>query len=50
MAPTRERTSRNLGRLTEIAHVAARHGFGYFLRMHLPALTTAGAAVFVPAF
>src|SRR4249919_2950568 len=32
MAPTRERTSRNLGRLTEIAHVAARHGFGYFLR------------------
>src|SRR5262249_49149811 len=32
MAPTQERTSRNLGRLTEIAQVAARHGFGYFLR------------------
>jgi ubiquinone biosynthesis protein len=32
MAPTQERTTRNLGRLTEIAQVAARHGFGYFLR------------------
>jgi ubiquinone biosynthesis protein len=32
MAPTQERTSRNLGRLTEIAQVAARYGFGYFLR------------------
>ena len=24
-------TSRNLGRLSEIAQVAVRHGFGYFL-------------------
>jgi ubiquinone biosynthesis protein len=32
MAPTQDRTSRNLGRLSEIAQVAARHGFGYFLR------------------
>jgi ubiquinone biosynthesis protein len=32
MAPAQERTSRNLGRLSEIAQVAARHGFGYFLR------------------
>ena len=32
MASTQERTTRNLGRLTEIAQVAARHGFGYFLR------------------
>src|SRR5919106_3066234 len=31
--PTRQAgRSRNLGRLTEIAQVAARHGFGYFLR------------------
>ena len=32
MASTQDRTTRNLGRLTEIAQVAARHGFGYFLR------------------
>ena len=32
MATTHDRSSRNLGRLTEIAQVAARHGFGYFLR------------------
>jgi ubiquinone biosynthesis protein len=32
MASAQERTTRNLGRLTEIAQVAARHGFGYFLR------------------
>jgi ubiquinone biosynthesis protein len=29
---TRQRPPRSLGRLSEIAHVAARHGFGYFLR------------------
>jgi len=29
---TRQRPSRSLGRLSEIAQVAARHGFGYFLR------------------
>ena len=29
---TRQRPPRSLGRLTEIAQVAARHGFGYFLR------------------
>ena len=28
----RQRPPRSLGRLTEIAQVAARHGFGYFLR------------------
>src|SRR6476619_6255091 len=32
MATTNDRSSRNLGRLTEIAQVAARHGFGYVLR------------------
>jgi ubiquinone biosynthesis protein len=32
MASTHDRSSRNLGRLTEIAQVAARHGFGYVLR------------------
>jgi ubiquinone biosynthesis protein len=32
MATTQDRPSRNLGRLSEIAQVAARHGFGYFLR------------------
>jgi ubiquinone biosynthesis protein len=32
MATTQDRSSRNLGRLSEIAQVAARHGFGYFLR------------------
>ncbi len=32
MASTQDRSSRNLGRLSEIAQVAARHGFGYFLR------------------
>src|SRR5262245_33712224 len=32
MATTHDRSSRNLGRLSEIAQVAARHGFGYFLR------------------
>jgi len=26
--------SRNLGRLTEIAQVAVRHGFGYFFERH----------------
>ncbi|HET6624588.1 MAG TPA: AarF/ABC1/UbiB kinase family protein [Gaiellaceae bacterium] len=29
---TRQRPTRSLGRLSEIAQVAARHGFGYFLR------------------
>jgi ubiquinone biosynthesis protein len=29
---TRQRPPRSLGRLSEIAQVAARHGFGYFLR------------------
>jgi len=29
---TRQRSPRSLGRLSEIAQVAARHGFGYFLR------------------
>ena len=29
---TRQRQPRSLGRLSEIAQVAARHGFGYFLR------------------
>jgi ubiquinone biosynthesis protein len=32
MATTQDRPSRNLGRLSEIAQVAVRHGFGYFLR------------------
>ena len=32
MATTQDRSSRNLGRLSEIAQVAVRHGFGYFLR------------------
>jgi ubiquinone biosynthesis protein len=32
MATTPDRSSRNLGRLSEIAQVAARHGFGYVLR------------------
>ena len=27
-------TSRNLGRLSEIAQVAVRHGFGYFFERH----------------
>ena len=27
-------TQRNLGRLSEIAQVAVRHGFGYFLEKH----------------
>ena len=29
---TREAKPRSLGRLSEIAQVAVRHGFGYFLR------------------
>ena len=33
MATTQDRSSRNLGRLSEIAQVAVRHGFGYFLRL-----------------
>jgi ubiquinone biosynthesis protein len=32
MAIRQERPPRSLGRLSEIAQVAARHGFGYFLR------------------
>ncbi len=32
MATRQERPPRTLGRLSEIAQVAARHGFGYFLR------------------
>jgi ubiquinone biosynthesis protein len=33
--PTRQaRAPRSLGRLSEIAQVAARHGFGYFMRKH----------------
>ncbi len=32
MATRQERPPRSLGRLSEIAQVAARHGFGYFLR------------------
>jgi ubiquinone biosynthesis protein len=32
MATTSDRSSRNLGRLSEIAQVAARHGFGYVLK------------------
>lgn len=34
MATTEARPPRSLGRLSEIAQVAARHGFGYFLRRH----------------
>src|SRR3972149_4191771 len=37
---------RNLGRLSEIAQVAVRHGFGYFFRRHrLTDLLPWGAAV-----
>jgi ubiquinone biosynthesis protein len=32
MATTEARPPRSLGRLSEIAQIAARHGFGYFLR------------------
>src|SRR5262245_39800877 len=32
MATTHHRSSRDPGRLTEIAQVAARHGFGYVLK------------------
>jgi len=35
MAPPRTKT-RNFGRLSEIAQVMARHGFGYFLDSHRP--------------
>ena len=34
MATREARSQRSLGRLTEIAEVAVRHGFGYFLRRH----------------
>jgi ubiquinone biosynthesis protein len=34
MAAPEVKTPRSLGRLSEIAQVAARHGFGYFLRKH----------------
>jgi ubiquinone biosynthesis protein len=34
MATTEARPPRSLGRLSQIAQVAARHGFGYFLRRH----------------
>jgi ubiquinone biosynthesis protein len=34
MATREARPQRSLGRLTEIAQVAVRHGFGYFLRRH----------------
>jgi len=34
MAIREARSQRSLGRLTEIAQVAVRHGFGYFLRRH----------------
>src|ERR671923_1260670 len=34
MATREARPQRTLGRLTEIAQVAVRHGFGYFLRRH----------------
>ncbi|HXG76679.1 MAG TPA: AarF/ABC1/UbiB kinase family protein [Gaiellaceae bacterium] len=34
MATSRARPTRNLGRLSEIAQIATRHGFGYFLRRH----------------
>ncbi|TML46987.1 MAG: AarF/ABC1/UbiB kinase family protein [Actinobacteria bacterium] len=34
MATREARSQRSLGRLTEIAQVAVRHGFGYFLRRH----------------
>jgi ubiquinone biosynthesis protein len=34
MATREARQQRSLGRLTEIAQVAVRHGFGYFLRRH----------------
>ncbi len=34
MAIQEARPQRSLGRLTEIAQVAVRHGFGYFLRKH----------------
>lgn len=39
---TSERTSRNLGRLSEIAQVAARHGFGYVLKRPADANGDAG--------
>src|SRR5688500_6840495 len=31
---TRPKSTRNLGRLSEIAQVAVRHGFGYFFERH----------------
>src|SRR3972149_4582474 len=34
MATRQARPPRSLGRLSEIAQVAGRHGFGYFLRKH----------------
>jgi ubiquinone biosynthesis protein len=34
MATLRIARQRNLGRLSEIAQIATRHGFGYFLRRH----------------
>jgi ubiquinone biosynthesis protein len=34
MATREARSQRSFGRLTEIAQVAVRHGFGYFLRRH----------------
>jgi ubiquinone biosynthesis protein len=34
MATREARPQRSLGRLTEIAQVAVRHGFGYFLKRH----------------
>jgi ubiquinone biosynthesis protein len=33
---TRQKQQRNLGRLSEIAQVAVRHGFGYFFEKHRP--------------
>src|SRR4249919_3495747 len=34
MAEAEASTTRNLGRLSEIAQVAVKHGFGYFLERH----------------
>jgi ubiquinone biosynthesis protein len=34
MAEPQQATTRNIGRISEIAQVAVRHGFGYFLETH----------------
>ena len=32
--PAKRSTARNLGRISEIAQVAVKHGFGYFFERH----------------